>query len=58
MTKNWEVWRCAPCGVTWVDATMTDCWCCGNRPTHVKPYRPEIIVGSSTMRFSPVFKVD
>jgi len=46
-----ERWRCAPCGVTWVGAKMENCWSCGERPTHVKPYKPSHIVGSMTVTY-------
>lgn len=47
-----EVWRCADCDVTWIEATMKPCWSCGQRPTHVKPYRPSYTNGQANMHCS------
>lgn len=43
------VWRCRECDVTWVGDEAGCCWSCGEYPSHVKPYRPSLIVGSANM---------
>jgi hypothetical protein len=50
MSRELEVWRCAPCDTSWVGAEMEPCFSCGGRPTHVKPYRESVIIGSAVWR--------
>lgn len=47
-----QVWRCEPCDVSWTAPVMKRCWSCGNRPTHVKPWRPSLVVGEANMHIN------
>lgn len=47
-----QVWRCSDCDVSWTAPTLVKCWSCGQRPSHVKPYKPSHTVGAANMHIN------